>query len=86
MSEGKSSISKAKSYKEIGEFWDTHDLGDFWDQTESASFDVDLQSSAIYYAVDRALAEKVADVARQHGVSSETLINLWVQEKLEESA
>jgi hypothetical protein len=22
-------ISKAKSYKEIGEFWDTHDLTEF---------------------------------------------------------
>ena len=25
MAEGKTSISKASSYEEIGEFWDTHD-------------------------------------------------------------
>ena len=30
---GKSSISKAQSYTDIGEFWDTHDLADYWDQT-----------------------------------------------------
>ena len=28
----KSSISKAQSYQEIGEFWDTHNLSDYWDE------------------------------------------------------
>jgi hypothetical protein len=49
MSDGKSSISNAKSYAEMGEFWDTHDLSDFWDQTEPVVFEVDLQSDATYY-------------------------------------
>jgi hypothetical protein len=34
MSKGRSTVSKAKSYKEIGDFWDAHDLSDFWDQTK----------------------------------------------------
>ena len=35
MQKYKGSISsKAKSYKEIGEFWDAHDLTEFWDQTK----------------------------------------------------
>jgi hypothetical protein len=34
-----SSISKAQSYIDIGEFWDTHDLADYWDQTEPAEFE-----------------------------------------------
>lgn len=29
MKKHKSSILQATSYKEIGEFWDTHDLADF---------------------------------------------------------
>ena len=33
MSEGKSSISKATSYEEAGEYWDEHDLGEIWEQT-----------------------------------------------------
>jgi hypothetical protein len=45
MSENKTSISKASSYAEIGEFWDTHDLSDFWEQTKPVEFDVDLQNS-----------------------------------------
>ena len=43
MEENRSSISKAKSYKEIGEFWDSHDLTDYWDKTEPVEFEVDIQ-------------------------------------------
>jgi hypothetical protein len=78
----KGSISKGKSYKEIGEFWDTHDLTEFWDQTKKASFEVDIESEATYYSLDRRLAEKVQAIAQERGVSADTLINLWVQEKL----
>ena len=35
-----SSISKASSYEEMGEFWDTHDLTDYWDQTYKVDFKV----------------------------------------------
>jgi hypothetical protein len=78
----KSSISKAKSYKEIGEFWDTHDLAEFWDQTKKALFEVNIESEVTHYSLDRRLAEKVQTVAQKRGVSADTLINLWVQEKL----
>ena len=78
----KSSISKAKSYKEIGEFWDAHDLAEFWDQTKKASFEVNIESEVTYYSLDKRLAEKVQTVAQKRGVSADTLINLWVQEKL----
>ncbi len=27
------SISRAHSVRQIGEFWDTHSLADYWDQT-----------------------------------------------------
>jgi len=42
MAKRKSSISKASSYKEMGEFWDTHDTTDYEDQTYEVEFDVDL--------------------------------------------
>jgi hypothetical protein len=83
MSNGKSSISSAKSYAEMGEFWDTHDLTDFWDQTEPAEFEVDLQSATTYYAVDKRLSAELNRAARQRGVSAETLLNLWLQEDLQ---
>ena len=82
----KSSISEAQSYQEIGEFWDTHDLGDYWEGTEPAEFEVNIQSEARYYTLDSTLSDKVAEIARQRGVSVGTLLNLWVQEKLHEQA
>jgi hypothetical protein len=83
MEENRSSISNAKTYVEIGEFWDTHDLEDYWDQTEPVDFKVDLQVEVIYYRLDAELSARVGQVAKQRGISPETLINLWVQEKLE---
>jgi hypothetical protein len=34
----------------------------------------------MYFAVDKVLAEKLRAAARNHGVSPETLLNVWVQE------
>lgn len=85
MSRNRSSISKARSYKEIGEFWDTHDLADYWEQTQPVEFEVDIQSEVTYYPLDITLAAEVCSVAKRRGVSPETLLNLWVQEKLQEA-
>ena len=80
MSENKSSISNASSYAEIGEYWDTHDLADHWDQTHEVDLDVRIDSSVTYFAVEKSLAEKLRAAAKHHGVSPETLLNVWVQE------
>ncbi len=53
MRKHKSSLSQEESYKGIGEFWDTHDLSGFWSGTEEVSFDVEIKSKTIYYAVDK---------------------------------
>lgn len=82
MKKDKSSISKAQSYREMGEFWDTHDLSDYWDQTHPVEFEIDIQSEIMYYPLEVTLSDKMRSFAEQRGVSPETLINLWVQEKL----
>lgn len=86
MDEGKSSISEAESYREIGEFWDSHDLADYWDRTEAVTFEVDIQAEATYYPLERQLSRRLARAADERGVSAETLLNIWVQEKLAEGA
>lgn len=83
MGKHKSSLSEATSHKEIGEFWDTHDLSDFWDKTKPVSFEVDIEAEVTYYAVDKTLSEKLQAIAQKRGVTADTLINLWVQEKLQ---
>lgn len=81
----KSSISKANSYQEIGEYWDTHDLEETWDKTEEAEFEVDLKADVFYYAIETSLSSKLHSIAKRRGVSAETLVNLWLQEKVNSS-
>jgi hypothetical protein len=82
MEDSKSSISKASSYEEMGEFWDNHDTAEYWDQMETVEFDIDIQTDRFYFALEKALAAKLNEAAHRHGVGTETLLNLWVQEKL----
>ena len=84
MKKNKSSISKARSYAEIGEFWDEHDLSDFWTMTKKVKFDVVLEPEATYYSVEKGLSEKIQSVARKHGVPSDALVNLWLEQKIRE--
>jgi len=69
---------------EAAEFWDTHDLGDYWDQTREASFDVDIRRRVFLTPLEPELAKNLAAFARSQGVSTETLINLWLVQKLAE--
>ena len=82
MKDNKTSISQASSYTEAGEYWDNHDLGDVWEKTEAVHFDVDIQGSTTYFAVESSLSEQLRKIANQHGVSAETLLNLWLQERV----
>lgn len=72
--------------EEAGEFWDNHDLGDYWEFTEEVEFDVTLQEEKVLVAVDPDLAKKVASMAHRRGLATETLINLWLSEKVHEVA
>ncbi|HSU81211.1 MAG TPA: CopG family antitoxin [Thermoanaerobaculia bacterium] len=82
MSDRKSSISKARSYEEMGEYWDTHDASEAWDQGAPVEFEIDIKSDKRYYPIEKTLSQKLTQIARAQGVSAETLINLWIQEKI----
>ena len=41
----KSSISQARSYSAIGEFWDEHDLTRYWHRTRPVKFKVFLRTT-----------------------------------------
>jgi len=76
------SISKARTLREIGDFWDSHDATDFESETYPVEFDVDVQTRQHYVAVDPDLLERLRREAHARGVSAESLINLWLQEHL----
>jgi len=84
MRQPKSSVSQGGSYREMGEFWDTHGLSEVWDKTKEVVFEIDIDSEVTYYAVDKMLSERIQALAQRRGIAADTLINLWVQEKLQE--
>lgn len=79
MGENKSSVSQETSYKKIGDYWDSHDLTE---GAEEAEFEVDLKSDVFYYPVETSLSSKIHLIAEEKGVSTKTLVNLWLQEKV----
>ena len=82
MRKSKSSISNSTSYEEIGEFWDSHDLSDYWDKTKPVDFDINISSEVTYYPVEADLSKCIASIAKRKGVSAETPLNLWLQERV----
>ena len=78
---GNTTVSNATTYQDIGAFWDEHDATEFGEQTE-AEFEVNIKSQRRYFPLDSHLSLKISEVAKQHGISEETLLNLWVQEKI----
>ena len=74
-----SSISKADTLEKIGEFWDTHDFTDFDTDAPDVEFKI---SCAIPIELD--LLSSVEKQAHQRGIKVETLVNLWLQQKIAE--
>jgi hypothetical protein len=88
MSENKktqlTSISQAETLEEIGEFWDTHSLDDYWGETREAEFEVRAKQRKRITLEPQIYKELEAE-ARVRGVVPETLVNLWLAEKLQAS-
>lgn len=71
--------------EEAAEFWDKHSLADYWDETQAVDIEVRIpRRMRITLAAE--LAQQVVKAARREGVSVETLVNLWVAERLDYAA
>jgi hypothetical protein len=77
------SVSKAQTPEEVGEFWDTHSLADYWDQTHEADFEVPARRRRRVALMPELYARLEAE-ARARGIQPETLANLWLAERLQE--
>lgn len=71
------------SLTEAADFWDTHSTADYEDQMEDVTFEIRLTGKPTYYfAVAKDIATALHEAAQRQGVSTQTLVNLWLQEKL----
>ena len=72
-----SAISQAASLEAMGEFWDTHDF---------TEYDTDAPDVVMHVIrtvpIEASLLQELHGQAQQRGVTVETLVNLWLQQKL----
>ncbi len=78
---GQSSISQADSLDGIATFWDSHSLSDYWDTTKEVNFEVRADRTR-RIALDPELYSQVESNARSRGLLPETLVNIWIAERL----
>lgn len=79
----KTSVSNAGSYQEIGAYWDTHDATDCGEQAP-VEFEVHIRSQRHYFPIEGQLWQKVRHLADQRGVSEETLLNIFLKERIDQ--
>jgi len=75
-----------KTIEEFFCFWDTHSSADYEEVMETVEVEIDLISNKMYCAISKDLLSRVRTQAHRLGLSSETLINIWLQEKLSTTA
>lgn len=75
------SISKAGTLEEIADYWDAHSLADHWDETHEVNFEVRMQRKC-RVTLTPEIYKKIEKQALEQGVLPETLVNLWLAERL----
>lgn len=78
----RSSVSKSRSIHEMAEFWDSHDATDWDDQTQEVDVTFDIRARRHYIAVDPDLLVRLREMAYERGLSTESLANLMLQERV----
>ncbi|MBW2106915.1 MAG: hypothetical protein JRI26_13070 [Deltaproteobacteria bacterium] len=78
-------IPEFKSLEEFQDFWDKHDLTEFWDKLKEVSIKVDLKRSKNLVTIDPEILKRIRETAAQKGLKTESLINIWLQEKILQS-
>jgi predicted alpha-1,6-mannanase (GH76 family) len=85
MSKKKPIPEQFDSVEAAADFWDSHSLADYWDQTHEVEIEVRAQRRR-RVTLDPEVWEQIVDQARIRGVSPETLVNLWLMERVQVQA
>ena len=71
------------SLEELTGFFDDNDMGDYWQAMPEVDFEITIARKIRLVAIEEALADQLAKVAKEKHVSPEVLIQTWLREKLE---
>lgn len=82
-------IPQFASEQEESNFWDTHSFTDYLDDTTEVNvtfIDARPRKEQISLRLDRETITRLKTVARQRGIGYQTLIRMWVMERLNQEA
>ena len=79
------SISGASNLEEAAAFWDRNSLADHWSQTREAEFQIRAERRRRVTLAPE-VYELLEAQARRQGVLPETLVNLWLSERLHQAS
>lgn len=70
----------------LTDFFDTHDMGDYIDALIEAEFEVNIKKRQYLVAVDANIMQQVIAIAKARQISTEMLINQWLEEQTRKAA
>lgn len=73
-------IPENMTIEEASEFWDVHSVADY--SSHLVQFEYSPEERITFIAIANSLLQQLDKCARENGISIETLVNLWIQEKL----
>jgi hypothetical protein len=68
----------------MAEFWDTHSLADYDDQTYEVEMTFDPAARRSLVGIEPELMDELRRIARQRQVSTQTLVNVWLQQRVDQ--
>ena len=73
-------IPENMAIEEASEFWDTHSVADY--PSHIVQFEYRPEERITFVAIANDLLRQLEKQAKKQGASIETLVNLWIQERL----
>ena len=72
----KTSISKATTLEEIGEYWDTHSVTDIWDQVKEVDFEIEFDDKTEKFEIElnKHNSKKVRKLAKKNKTTEKRII------------
>ncbi len=68
------------SISDAATFWETHDSADYEDMMEEVEFEVDIKRHMYLVPIAGSVLDRLRQKARSQGISTETYINVLLQE------
>ena len=79
-----SSLSKSKNLEEMAEFWETHSLADYADEIHEVDMTFAPSARRTTIRVDPDLLADLRRIAKERRMSTQTLVNLWLSQRVAE--